>query len=168
MVSNTEYCKIFGAQTLLCFVSLEVLRRQSTDRIEIYRLCCYFNNAWLISWVPQISVSSQIHFTDINLIVMHNWEKKYHSILANKLPCSSNDPTFGHEHDLSLGQMCLYWQISSTQVVGRSWWCTFPIFQSGCLSTDMDLDKSVKKKFTRAYLKWMFGCEFQHGKEKWF
>lgn len=46
------------------------------------------------------------------------------------------------------------WHRSSAQVVGRSWWCTFPIFQSGCLSTDTDLDKSVKEKFTRAYLKW--------------
>lgn len=56
--------------------------------------------------------------------------EKYNPIPANKWPCSSNGPTFGHKHNLSFGQTCSYWQISSAQVVGRSWWCTFPIFQS--------------------------------------
>lgn len=167
MVSNTAHCKGFGAETLFCFAFLEVQRRQGIDRTEIYRLYCYFNSAWLISWVSQIPVSSQIHFTDLNLIVMHSWKKKYSPVPA-VLPCNINGPTFEHKHDLSFGQTCSYWHRSSTQVVGRSWWCTFPIFHSGCLSTDTDLDKSVKKKFTGAYLKMVFGCEFQHRTEEWF
>lgn len=75
MVSNTAHCKGFGAETLFCFAFFEVLRRQDIERTEMYSLYSYFNNAQLSSWVSQISVSSQIHFTDINLVVMHNWRK---------------------------------------------------------------------------------------------
>lgn len=155
MVSDTAHCKGFGTETLFCFAFLEVLLKEGKDRTEIYRLYRYFNNSWLVSWVSQIFLSSQIYFTDINHDSDAQLEEKDNPKCANKWPCSRSGPTFEHKHDLSFGQMCSYWHVSPTQVVGRSWGCTFLLFQSGCPSIDRDLHKSMKKKFTRAYLK---GC----------